>query len=78
MKKEILYIFLYCFIFLSSLVIKDNLLKSNFLDMYPTWIASKLYLDNKKAEVYNNSAYGLERSIDWINTESEVIKKGMD
>ena len=77
MKKEILYIFLYCFIFLSSLVIKDNILNSNFIDMYPTWIASKLYLEDKKAEVYNNSAYGLGRSIDWINTESDIIKLGM-
>lgn len=68
MRFSKLIIFLYSLIFLSILSIKDNLIKSDFIDLYPTWIAASLYTDNKKEAIYDSY-----KSNEWINYETKLV-----
>ena len=74
--KKVLII--YSLIFQLIFCFKDNIFESDFIDLYPTWISAKLYVEGKKDSIYSNSAYGTERSKVWIEKEKEILNHGSD
>jgi O-antigen ligase len=74
--KKILII--YSLIFQLVFCFKDNIFDSDFIDLYPTWISAKLYVEGNKDSIYSNSAYGTERSKIWIEKEKEILTHGSD
>ncbi len=74
--KKVLII--YSLIFQLVFCFKDNIFESDFIDLYPTWISAKLYVEDNKESIYSNSAYGNERSKIWIEKEKEILTHDSD
>ena len=67
---------LYTFLLLTSISFVYSYQKYDFIDFYPTIIATKLYKSGNKDFIYRNIPYGNYRSEAWRNTEAELLQKG--